>query len=121
MSVPQPDNENHNIIVEIRLLQERFINMDKKMSDFILEMKEYQTKAAHQARQDYEYLDDKIDKRFTQAEIIARDAVKKIDDHILITKTNEGRGRQAAGWVQWIFPTLTGIAALAVAIITIGR
>lgn len=111
--------ETHGIIVEIRLLQERFLTMDRRMSDFMVEMKEYQVTSQNQAKKDYEYLDEKIDKKTREAETIAREAMGKINDHILITKTNDGMGKKGAEWIKWVIPVLMTAIMAAVTIINL--
>ncbi len=105
-----PQGQIHQAVTEIRVMAERFNTMNATMTSFIADMKEYQANASHQARQDYEYLDTKIDRRSSESESIARDALKKVDDHILLTKRDETHGRKTAEWVKWILPVVVTIA-----------
>lgn len=111
------DEQMNSAITEIKVMGERFISLDKTVSAFICEMKEFRTASVHQARQDYEYLDGKIDKKTAEAECIAREALKKVDDHLLISKSDDKHKRGAAEWVRWIFPSLVGIGMFILAII----
>jgi hypothetical protein len=104
----------HQAITEIKVMAERFSTLDKTLAAFISEMKEFQTTSAHQARQDYEYLDTKIDRRAAEAEAIARDAQKKVDEHIIISKRDERNRGNAGEWVRWILPVTVTVVIAAI-------
>lgn len=95
-------NPIQSAIVEMKLMTAKFDALDKTMSSFVADMKANQEKTAHQARQDYEYLDDKIDKKCHESTEIARAALKKVDDHLLLTKNDQDHKRSGIDWARWL-------------------
>lgn len=109
-------------IVKIEVMSSKFETMQMMVSTFMEDMKDFRKLSAHDARQNYEYLDEKIDTRCRVAENIAQEALSKVSLHMAETSGRAGSKQDVAQWVRWIFPTLSGLAMLFIAIVNlIGR
>jgi hypothetical protein len=103
-------------IVKIEVMSSKFETMEKMVSTFMEDMKDFRKLTAHDARQNYEYLDEKIDTRCRVAENIAQEALSKVSLHMAETSGRAGNKQDVAQWVRWIFPTISGLVMLFIAI-----
>lgn len=110
----------NNAIIKMEVMANKFDTMEKNMASFIADMKDYQAKAMHQSRQDYEYLDNKIDKKHSEVADVARSALKKVDDHILLTQNDKEHKKAGIDWVKWIPGTIFGVIAMIIALLKFG-
>jgi hypothetical protein len=98
-------------IVKMEIMTGKFETLEKNMTTFISDMKENQVKYTHQARQDYEYLDTKIDKKSDEVKSIAYAALKKVDDHLLLTQNDKEHKKSGVDWVRWVPSFIFGLIA----------
>lgn len=104
-------------IVKIEVMSSKFETMQMMVSTFMEDMKDFRKLSAHDARQNYEYLDEKIDTKCRVAENIAQEALNKVNLHVAETSGRAGNKQDVAQWVRWIFPTVTGLIVLLIAIL----
>jgi hypothetical protein len=103
----------------ISALTVRIDAMEKALNTLTADMKDYQTKITHQTRVDYDYIDQKIDRRTSEVEAIARESLSYIKEHIVLTQAAELNKKGTAEWVKWMLPVIVTVAIAAIQIVKV--